>query len=126
MFFLGGQDEVEFLVNFYVRRSVKKNVPLKDIQTLLKNDDKPVQDTVEKDLLKAESETRLQKLETAKLDSSCKSDELQFVELEPRKTKKRPFNEWFDGKKIGFCEVSYRLCCCCRNKTTVSCFPFSF
>lgn len=120
MFSLGEPKEIKFLVNYYCRRAINRNLPLRAVQALLK----PKKETSVKDVVKEESVARLEQLEHAKLDSSCNSDESQFVELEEKKSKKRSFKEWINGKKQRFCKAFHRLCCCFRNKTTVSWFRF--
>lgn len=120
MFSSGDPEEIKFLVNFYSRRAVEKNLPLEIVQALLKPVDKPKQETTENDLVKEASDARLEKLEQARLDSSCKNDEPVFVELEEQTPKKSTLKEWIGKKKRGFCKAFHRLCCCFRNKSLVS------
>lgn len=126
MFFIGKADEVKFLLYVYAHRNVKSNVPFKAVETLVQSDDILEQDTVEQVLVKEETDAILAELENARIDSSCKSGEAEFVELQPEKRKKRSFSEWISRKKRGFCKAFSRICCCYKNNTTVSWFSFSF
>lgn len=121
MYFIGEPDEVKFLVTFYAHRNAKL---LNAAETSLQSDEKLEQEAGGNILVKVETDSRSPVLVEARQDSSCKSDETQFVELQPEKGKTRSFSQWIRQKKMGFCKALYRLCCCHKNKYTVGWFSF--
>lgn len=121
MYFIGEPDEVKFLVTFYAHRNIKL---LNAVETSLQSDEKLEQDVGEDILVNVESELISPELVKARKDSSCRSDEPQFVELQPERRKKRSFSHWISQKKRGFCKALSRLCCCHKNNYTVGLFSF--
>lgn len=111
---------MKVLVTFYANRSVKKDLPLKEVQAFIKSAVKSEQETDENDFIMEKREKRLAKLEELKLESSCQIEEPKLVEFEPKKTKKQMFSNWIKERKKRFCNALYKFCCCSTNNLTVS------